>query len=384
MCNAMKLQKTGMKRKKGSIPRRRTPELSEEILARLPVKSLVRCKSVCKAWRATISDPVFIRAWEQDPSVIITLDTLDYLIPGERWPSTFSNHVRFYQWQPSNGQAAKFLHAKDFSGDFSRLCYFTHCDGLLYLFNPATRDAITLPDSRNNPMREEEEACHCSGLDLDPRTGRYKVVQAFFRSIDADANIYRMGMEVFTVSGGAWRETPDDLPCPIKRWQAGLIPSKGFCSGASTSLATTSNRLHGVASSALTWRTNRSASPRCRTGIGDACLIDELRGELCLTAPTGGTPATMTVWAMAIDDDGRHGQWERRYSYHFPRLCHPMGLLPGGQVLLWNQLDLYSYEAPSSELKVLCEMGCMRARRWKKLWNVNVRPYTESLVRITA
>lgn len=40
------------------------PELPEEIvmeiLARLPVKSLLRFKSVCRGWRAIISEPSFI------------------------------------------------------------------------------------------------------------------------------------------------------------------------------------------------------------------------------------------------------------------------------------------------------------------------------------
>jgi hypothetical protein len=55
------------RRRRRSSPPSQNPELSEEIiveeiLVRLPVKSLVRFKSVCKAWRATISDPIFIRA----------------------------------------------------------------------------------------------------------------------------------------------------------------------------------------------------------------------------------------------------------------------------------------------------------------------------------
>ncbi|RLN07007.1 hypothetical protein C2845_PM11G01430 [Panicum miliaceum] len=53
--------KTSRKRKrKTSTPPEPIPELSDEIvqdlLVRLPVKSLLRCKAVCKAWRAIISD----------------------------------------------------------------------------------------------------------------------------------------------------------------------------------------------------------------------------------------------------------------------------------------------------------------------------------------
>ncbi|CAD6271462.1 unnamed protein product [Miscanthus lutarioriparius] len=125
------------KRRRRSSPPSQNPELSEEIiveviLVRLPVKSLVRFKSVYKAWRATISDPIFIHAHlrhsatkrEQDPSTLI------------------------YTKDLGGGEA------------ISQLGYLVFCDGLvlartdtkLYLFNPATRDSLTLPDSKRNNL----------------------------------------------------------------------------------------------------------------------------------------------------------------------------------------------------------------------------------------
>ena len=74
-------------------------ELVLEILIRLPVNSLLRFKCVSKAWRTTtISDPSFIRShhqtsasrWEQKPSLLITPHTLDRVVQGENWPTTFS------------------------------------------------------------------------------------------------------------------------------------------------------------------------------------------------------------------------------------------------------------------------------------------------------
>jgi hypothetical protein len=47
---------------------------------------------------------------------------------------------------------------KDFNGEFSSVGQFVHCDGLVllptntkvYLFNPATRETLTLPESNTN------------------------------------------------------------------------------------------------------------------------------------------------------------------------------------------------------------------------------------------
>jgi hypothetical protein len=167
------------------------------------------------------------------------------------WPTTFSNQIRFYgyqwQWQQSASdyghgqqQTARFVHAKDFGAKSNRVGIFAHCDGLvlaptdtkLYLFNPATGDAITLPESHRNNLRHAPRTCHCVGLGLDPRTGKYKVVQAFYRPVDTFPGIYgiQMGMEVFTVGGGDyedWTETMEDPPCPLQRWQTG-VTVKGF------------------------------------------------------------------------------------------------------------------------------------------------------------
>ncbi|OEL34023.1 hypothetical protein BAE44_0004959 [Dichanthelium oligosanthes] len=227
-------------------------EIVIEILVRLPVKSLLRFRSLCKAWRAIIEYPLFIRArlrhsaskWEQSQCFIISPHTLDRVIPEERVPTTFSNRFRFYQWRrPQRGAAspkdnvATFLDAKGFHRrQFNTLRFLTHCWCSLpptpgsTLFNPATRDAVTLPDSHRNAGGGRAR-CYCAGLGLDPRTGKYKVVQAFYRSLDPDTRMgTNMGMEVFTVAGdcgGAWRQITNDPPYPAKRFQTALAVS-GF------------------------------------------------------------------------------------------------------------------------------------------------------------
>ncbi|KAK1660293.1 hypothetical protein QYE76_048452 [Lolium multiflorum] len=69
-------------------------ELVTEILLRLPVKSLLRFKSVSKAWRATISDPFFVHSHlrqsasrcRQNPSLLVTPHTLEHPRPSAPSP----------------------------------------------------------------------------------------------------------------------------------------------------------------------------------------------------------------------------------------------------------------------------------------------------------
>lgn len=387
------------------------PELSDEIvveiLVRLPVKYLLRCTSVCKAWRAIVSDPVFIHTHlrssasrcEQDPAFLITPITFD---PGEASQTTFSSHIRFYQWQqgaPNGGKAAMFKHAKDFAGEFNQFCYFAHCDGLvlaptdtkLYLFNPATRDTITLPDSERNDLRNRPRACHCTGLGRDPHTGKYKVVQAFFRAIYAGVitNVHLMGMEVLTIGGDAvWRETTRP-PYPVVSWQP-VLHIKGFMYWRIDGYHHEDEAPRGLL------RLSLADESFHVTGLPDPDLdlsfsLEVLHGqdqELCLTACTGDE--SLTVWTMKVDDGGGQGQWEKRYNIRSQDLCHPMALVAGGsRLLLRRGCVVYGHDLakPEAELSTACKLDRIRyqgrrGRRWKNLWIFNVTSgYTESLVR---
>lgn len=281
------------------------------------------------------------------------------------------------------------------------LCYFAHCDGLvliptdtkLYLFNPATSDAVTLPKSSNDNLQHDGVYHSAAGLGLDPRTGKYKVVRSFYRcSWDDDplASIDRvgMGMEVFTVGGGGWREILPNPPYPVERWQTARAvngfmfwhmnkvrdrheqPPRGLLS---LSLEDEAFAVIGLPD---------SLDP----ALDDTFMLDVLHGELWLSAHTSEMPSprTMTIWALCVEES----RWKRRYSICVSDVCHPMGLAPFDGMVLWSGFTLYRYDLPSSELTIECDMDGLRyqgrrARTWKNLFAFNVKPYTESLVPIT-
>uniref|UniRef100_A0ACD5VD79 Uncharacterized protein n=1 Tax=Avena sativa TaxID=4498 RepID=A0ACD5VD79_AVESA len=351
-------------------------ELVTEILLRLPVRSLLRFKSVSKAWRATISDPFFIRShlrqsasrWRRNPSLLVTPHALNYVLEDEPWPTTFSTNIRFYEWHASEPAAARFaMHGGDFRGEFNSVCYFAHCDGLVvaptdtnvYLFNPATREAMTLPDSDRNKMyRYDVEVCPPVGLGRDPRTGRHKVVRAFYRSRDPVTGVHDMGMEVFTVGGDAhsWRQTAADPPYPVAEWSTAVfadgalfwvIEDRGLDRSPQGLLRLS---LDDDESFSVT-RLPDSLDP----ALDDCFNLDEVHGELCLTAfdssSEGSRLRLLKIWTL-VEEGAR---WEHRYSLPISAMVHPVALLPGGGEMMVRAGQYFCrYDLQKHELATVC------------------------------
>uniref|UniRef100_A0A0E0HPW8 F-box domain-containing protein n=1 Tax=Oryza nivara TaxID=4536 RepID=A0A0E0HPW8_ORYNI len=85
-------------------------DIVEEILLRLPVKSILRFRSVCKSWRAMVADPRFVRlqlhhsttaARHHPPSMLVLAD---WCVP-EQWRGT----IDFFSY-PGHGVTADFAH----------------------------------------------------------------------------------------------------------------------------------------------------------------------------------------------------------------------------------------------------------------------------------
>ncbi|EEC67472.1 hypothetical protein OsI_34707 [Oryza sativa Indica Group] len=260
-----------------------------------------------------------------------------------------------------------------------------------YLFNPATREAITLPDGHGHS--------HTAGLGLDPGTGRYKVVRSFYRSPSMDPPV-SMGMEVLTVGepGARWRETAVDPPHPITRWRTALAVNGGYLfwymdrrryhDDAPRGLLRFSLRDEAFAVTRLP----ESMDPT----LDENVLPDVLHGELCVVQALPDK-AGVLIWTMSsssMDNDDVHlddGPWELRYCICVNALCHPLGVLPdGGGILLWANRSVHRYDFSARKLAgVVCNLDRIRYQggrpaRWKSVVDFTLMPYTESLVRITA
>ncbi|XP_057428936.1 F-box/kelch-repeat protein At3g23880-like [Lotus japonicus] len=198
-------------------------DLVVEILCRLPVKSLLQLRCVCKSWKTLISDPEFakthLRCSPKDFTCHHTMANLR---------SYRSRALMVYPLQSVFNAAAVTTPAtatrvKYPLNDQNRFNFIAgSCHGMLLLdidesspilWNPSTRRFKKLP-SLENPLLEEED-CECYttyGFGYDHSTDRYKVVAVFCLKCDDDDDdevYYETQVKVHTLGTDSWRSIED-------------------------------------------------------------------------------------------------------------------------------------------------------------------------------
>ncbi|XP_044384962.1 F-box protein At3g07870-like [Triticum aestivum] len=325
------LSKTGFRSDKRSC-RPALPEMPDElvleILLRLPVKSLLKFKCVCKDWHAIISGPSFIRMHlersvsnqQRQSCYLITPHLLDYA-SDDLWPNTFSNNIRFYRWQHESCQAsASLVYARNFQREFGSVYRFAHCDGLvllptdnkMYVVNPATRDLLTLPESPRRMLEPSSFYRGNVGFGRDPCTNKYKVVQCFRHSTDNGLGSYSTGMEVFTIGSNmnsgsaAWRDAMP--PYPVGNWKNATF-FKGSLFWILRKLRQREppeTRLLRFCLQAETF--SFTPHPPCPALDHQNFAMSALEGELCLAQYESSQ--RVVIW---MTSDGEDPKWNRRY-----------------------------------------------------------------------
>jgi F-box interacting protein len=290
--------------------------------------------------------------------------------------------------------------------------HLAHCDGLVllptstkaYVFNPATGDAVALPASQRNMLRNVMPLP--AGLGLDTSTGRYKVTRFFFRSSKIKhGGIVPMGMEVFTINGGgeddngfSWRETLVDPPYPVVSAQTGTQ-----CQGHLLFFIDKRNQEHppnGLLRFNLqdeTFGVTPFPSSMEATIDDEDICVKELDGELCCTYVSKSTQQLL-IW---MTRDALDPQWACRYVIKLPYKCHPMASLGSmasvgsGGILLrrGNLIFRYDFEVNgiiedemfdmSKDLFYLGPGKDTLGHAWENVSWFDTICYSESLIPIT-
>ncbi|KAK9137042.1 hypothetical protein Sjap_007636 [Stephania japonica] len=192
----------------GELP----PEiLATELLPRLPAKSLLRFKSVCKSWRDLISDPHFIESHLHQQSQAASISSNGTIISGPpNLNVLFGKFNVLFSIVVGSGDAT----AKPIGFDNS-YCPLCSCNGLvcvetnlmeLALWNPCTQSFRLLPKWKDDLPDLDTERLTC-GFGYDAEIKDYKLVVIGRKSGRVSQVL------VFTLASNSWRRISDtNLP----------------------------------------------------------------------------------------------------------------------------------------------------------------------------
>ncbi|CAL5067296.1 unnamed protein product [Urochloa decumbens] len=407
----------------GGAPPAAVPDdlLFAEVLPRLPIKCLVRFKSVCRAWRDAVDGgAVARRRLALTPPAML-------VIPREDWHNNLaerSGELNFYRLLLADGGApagdAELVLEKALPGSatVTHDVVPTHCDGLVavatragevFVCNPATRELVALPPGTPSAR---DDACAWGALPAaiayDASRASYVVARYFYREFqegkDANGNLlllnYDIGHEVFTLGadsgaggGGGW-ELTGDPPHPI-----------AFARPTCTREAIYWCADYPDEQNALVRFDLRDRvfdvlpPPPGADNYSGEQKVTELAGKLYYTDYVVGSDTAVDVWVA--DEVGRRLEWKLRC-----RLKFDDGVLGGESVLLVaddgdellvvvDYIKLYRYSDRCKSVSLVMDMAKELVYQREdgsllygddegKYYKHHVLPYVESLVSIRA
>ncbi|CAI9118684.1 OLC1v1020282C1 [Oldenlandia corymbosa var. corymbosa] len=186
-------------------------QITIDILTRLPIKILSRCRCVCKPWVTLISSPEFadLRKSRLPPSLMVFKETSSFnMVELENEPTSHD----FYYLPGSEMKLPKGFPQNSVSmfGSINGLICFHEfgfrCKDRVRLWNPTTRESITIP-SPGGAMEFPNITTY--GFGLSSVNGHYKVVriyQELQRNEQGElTRIIKSECHVYTFGEGSWR-----------------------------------------------------------------------------------------------------------------------------------------------------------------------------------
>lgn len=186
-------------------------EIIVDIIARLPVKSLLRFRCVCKRWLSLISNPDFVKK-----HLHIAATDENY----RRHRLIVSNHDNIFRSCSLNSVVNRLSDiAIELDYPFKipgRIDYIVGCyngllcidigDAIVFLLNPSTREFKRLPD-----LGVDLSLPNCSvsyGFGYDFSTLDYKVVALDCCAVDDDAPL-KFHVNVYALKTNSWKKIQD-------------------------------------------------------------------------------------------------------------------------------------------------------------------------------
>ncbi|XP_022747910.1 F-box protein At3g07870-like [Durio zibethinus] len=184
--------------------------ITVEILSRLPVKTIILCKAVCKAWRNALLDPHF-------PLIHLAKSSVNLLLC--RFPSywliEFGKDFRRKKMSKFNDENVHGVGEPSMVGSCNGLlCLSINYPEDFYVWNPVRNEYVTLPMPN---IKAGNRLCSYSGFGFCPRTDTYKVIRMVrygsMPSMAWTGSSNQAMCEVYTLGTNTWR-TIEDVPVP--------------------------------------------------------------------------------------------------------------------------------------------------------------------------
>ncbi|KAK7303216.1 hypothetical protein RJT34_14118 [Clitoria ternatea] len=327
-------------------------ELVVEILSRLPVKSLMQFRCVCKSWLSLISDPYFMKKhlhlssthFTPHHRIILSATTAEFHLKSCSVSSLFNDPSTVCE-DLNYPVKNKFRHDGIVGSCNGLLCFAIKGDCVL-LWNPSIRVSKKSPPLGNN----WRPGCFTAfGLGYDHVNEDYKVVAVF---CDPNQFFSECKVKVYSMASHCWRK--------IQHFPHGFSPYQNSGKFVSGTLNWAAN--HYVGSSSL-WvivsldlhkETYREVLPPyyekedCSTPT-----LGVLRGSLCMNYDYRKTH--FVVWMMK--DYGVRESWVKLVT--IPYLPNPEDfsysgpyyISENGEVLLMFEFDLILYDPRDNSFK---------------------------------
>ncbi|KAF0892766.1 hypothetical protein E2562_017730 [Oryza meyeriana var. granulata] len=328
--------------------------ISEQVLLRLPVKSILRFRSVCKSWCAMIAEPRFVSLQLQmskSRGLSMLILPLQNMNLHERM-----QRIRFIGY-PGYGNVARLVHERVCSSGFALWTHPLQCDGLvvaaarlsseIFVCNPATKEFVELPAGTPDVWDNFQKV----GFGVDPSTGEHKVVRCFMRHYysNEDFTSYSCGCEVFTLGSRAWRPALDP-PYVIVDMMPLSIPGAIYWSAGSPP-ATPRMLRFDLQDEEFT----NFPPPPCMDLEDHYSYLTELGGKLCYCHSPGDT---VQLW---VADDGatKAAPWSQLCTIKLLRPCReiiPFAAYEGGIFLYVNFSVICRYDTGRQVLEPVVNM----------------------------
>ncbi|KAL3536122.1 hypothetical protein ACH5RR_004583 [Cinchona calisaya] len=179
-----------------------------EIFSRLPVKSLLRLKAVCKYWCALIHSPIFVaKHLHRQKNKQNLLVHRYHVHGGDSALSLFPDEYLAGTSQEYQDHIPTPTYFSAVLGPLDGIVFLYNDDHSMVLWNPATREVKHLPPSV--PSSSLSLYSHVFGFGKDPETNDFKVV--YVRDYwDDDVEIWHVPLvSVYSLSTNSWRQFKD-------------------------------------------------------------------------------------------------------------------------------------------------------------------------------